>query len=404
MRAIGTAVRTCFSREDLYGVEGLPIFAGTPNRLPPEWEHEGPVVAALTQQLAAITGKTHMVEFAFGVMGTNPHWDTPRNPWDATARRIPGGSSSGAGVSLAEGSALAALGSDTGGSVRAPACMTGQTGLKTSMGRWSTEGIVPLSPTLDTAGVLARSVEDCAVAFAAIDPAIADPENFLELIETMDIGDITLGLIEDPLFWDGCSPGINEAVRGAVSELEAAGATVLSCSLPRAAEAYDMHVGGSVASAELAAFLEQELPDWIEHIDPFVQSRIHDGGAITAKEYLIRRRHIEDLSVAGHLAFVGFNVLAMPTLAGTPPTLDEVADLDGYRRHYMLLIQNLCVVNIMGLCAITMAAGLDAAGMPVGLQLIARNGEDERLLAAALACERVLGTGRQRLGPPPLCR
>ena len=392
------------SVKDLYGVEGLPIFAGTPRRLPPEWEQEGPVVAALTQQLAAVTGKTHTVEFAFGVMGTNPHWGTPRNPWDADSHRIPGGSSSGAGVSLSEGSAFVALGSDTGGSVRAPACMTGQVGLKTSIGRWSTEGIVPLSPTLDTAGVLARSVEDCAIAFAAIDPTVDEPYRFLELIDSLEIGDISIGLVEDALFWEGCSPGINEAVRDAVAELESAGAAIQDCSLPHAADAYELHVGGSVASAELAAFLNAQLPDWVAHIDPFVQSRIHDGGAITAKEYLVRRRQIDDLTLDAHMAFADIDVLAIPTLAGTPPTLDEVAELDGYRRHYMLLIRNLCVVNMMGQCAITLPVGLDAGGMPVGLQLIAPGGEDEQLLATALACEKILGTSRQRLGEPPLCR
>jgi aspartyl-tRNA(Asn)/glutamyl-tRNA(Gln) amidotransferase subunit A len=103
-------------------------------------------------------GKTHMVEFAFGGTGQNSHWGAPYNPWDPDAHRAPGGSSSGAGVSLLEGSALLAFGSDTAGSVRIPACMTGNVGLKVTLGRWSTEGVVPLSPTFDTPGLLARAL------------------------------------------------------------------------------------------------------------------------------------------------------------------------------------------------------------------------------------------------------
>jgi aspartyl-tRNA(Asn)/glutamyl-tRNA(Gln) amidotransferase subunit A len=112
-----------------------------------------------------------MVEFAFGGTGHNSHWGAPYNPWDVAAHRAPGGSSSGAGVSLLEGSALLAFGSDTAGSVRIPACMTGTVGLKVTLGRWPADGVVPLSPTFDTPGLLARSVCDVAYGFAALDPA-----------------------------------------------------------------------------------------------------------------------------------------------------------------------------------------------------------------------------------------
>lgn len=140
------------SVKDLFGVAGLPTFAGTPRRLPPAWEQEGPLVATVRRELGAIVGKTHMVEFAFGGTGANHHWGCPTNPWSAEAPRSPGGSSSGAGVSLAEGSALIAFGSDTAGSVRIPACATGHVGLKVTAGRWSADGLVPLSRVFDTPG------------------------------------------------------------------------------------------------------------------------------------------------------------------------------------------------------------------------------------------------------------
>ena len=163
-RAVAAAADAAFSAEvtvgplqglpvsikDLFAASGYSCFAGSSRRLPSDpWEQDGPLVATLRRQLGVITGKTHMVEFAFGGTGHNSHWGAPYNPWDATAHRAPGGSSSGAGVSLLEGSALLAFGSDTAGSVRIPACMTGTVGLKVTLGRWPADGVVPLSPTFE---------------------------------------------------------------------------------------------------------------------------------------------------------------------------------------------------------------------------------------------------------------
>ena len=148
------------SVKDLYGVDGLPTFAGTPKQLPEKWSRDAWLVAQLRGAGAITVGKTHMVEMAFGAVGINPNWETPWNPWDAETHRIPGGSSSGAGVSLWEGSALIALGSDTGGSIRIPAAFTGTVGQRTTKGRWPTEGVVPLSPTRATAGAPARTFAD----------------------------------------------------------------------------------------------------------------------------------------------------------------------------------------------------------------------------------------------------
>jgi aspartyl-tRNA(Asn)/glutamyl-tRNA(Gln) amidotransferase subunit A len=389
------------SVKDLYGVQGWPTFAGTPKQLPAAWEAEGPVVAALRRQLGVVMGKTHTVELAFGGLGVNPHWGTPRNPWDAKAHRVPGGSSSGAGVSLQEGSAFAALGTDTAGSVRIPASMTGTVGLKTSFGRWSTEGIVPLSQSLDTAGVLARSVADLAYAFAALDPAWGSWDTFWAAVSGLEPADLRIGIAGPPL-WDECSPGVAEAARGAIGELERNGARAKDVLLPEAKEAIAFLQVGSVVSAECDAFLEAELPAWRDRIDPIIKMRIADGGAINARELLLRYRKLASLSRSMRRRFEGCDVIALPTVPVTPPTVEEVANIDAYRRANMASLRNTCLANYMTLCALTIPVGLDKAGLPVGLMLMAPHGHEEKLLAVALAVERALGEPRERLGGPPI--
>ena len=224
------------SIKDLFAVAGFPTHAGSPRRLPAKFEIDGPVVAKLRRQLATVMGKTHMVEFAFGGTGQNAHYGSPRNPWDATAHRSPGGSSSGAGVSLCEGSALLAFGTDTAASVRLPAAMTGNAGLKLTKGRWSTEGIVPLSFTLDTPGILARSMADAAFSFAALDPDLGDGFAFLRGLPT-GVDGIRIG-IADPWFWDGCENGIGDIVRRAIDSLARAGATCDGSSAARGARGF----------------------------------------------------------------------------------------------------------------------------------------------------------------------
>src|SRR5437660_7708577 len=211
------------SIKDLFAAAGYPCFAGSSRRLPADpWEQDGPLVATLRRQLGVIIGKTHMVEFAFGGTGQNSHHGAPYNPWDAAAHRSVGGSSSGAGVSLLEGSALLAFGSDTAGSVRIPASMTGNAGLKITLGRWSTEGVVPLSFTFDTPGLLARSVSDLAYGFAALDPAAIDPFSFVAPAVARDLTGVRIG-VGDPFLWRDCDPGIAEAVKQAVDALALAG-------------------------------------------------------------------------------------------------------------------------------------------------------------------------------------
>jgi aspartyl-tRNA(Asn)/glutamyl-tRNA(Gln) amidotransferase subunit A len=369
----------------------MPTFAGSPKRLPPRFEEAGPVVAAALKQLAIIVGKTHTVEFAFGGLGLNPHHPTPVNPWDLESHRVPGGSSAGAGVSLNEGSALLALGSDTAGSVRIPAAWTGNVALKTTRGRWSTEGLVPLSPSLDTPGLLARTVEDLSIAFTALDPEGAHPAEGPGL---------RFGRC-DALFFEGCSPGVVEALEEALGELVAGGAEVTSIDLPEALEAWALFKRGGPVAVELHHFLHSELPDWLETLDPNVGARISDAAHLTALEYLERLATLRRLAAAAADRLRDLDALVTPTVANTPPRLEEIATPSAYARQNVLALRNTAVVSYLGLSAVTLPAGLDDAGMPVGLQLVGGPYGEPHLLAVAARCEQLLGTARDRLGVPP---
>lgn len=389
------------SIKDLFGLHGSPTFAGSPARLPAQYELEGPVVGALRRLGCVVTGKTHTVEFAFGGLGTNPHWPVPRNPWDANRHRVPGGSSAGAGVSL-HCDAQLALGTDTAGSVRIPASMTGCAGLKTSYGRWPTRGIVPLSPSLDSVGILARTVADLRYAFGLIDGALTDADAGRGMSAKLPaLKELKLGLCEE-FFWRECSPGVAERVREAIEELGRAGARFERLILPETEPANELFLMGHLASCELYEFLCSELPSWLDSLDPAVQARMADAAELPAYEYLRRRRRLRQLRESAQQRLQGAEVVVTPTVAVTPPTLDEVAAPERYRRANLLALRNTSMGNLLGLCAVTLPVGLDQAGMPVGLQILGRHGQDARVLDIAAAIERVLGPARERLGRAPL--
>jgi aspartyl-tRNA(Asn)/glutamyl-tRNA(Gln) amidotransferase subunit A len=367
------------SIKDLYGVAGLPTFAGSPRELPERWRQEGPVVAGLRRQLPLITGKTHTVEFAFGGLGANAHWPVPWNPRDRKVHRAPGGSSSGAGVSLVEGTALLAFGTDTAGSVRIPASFTGTVGLKTTWGRWSIDGIVPLSPSLDTAGILTRSVDDASFAFTALDG---------EAVSAMDgLLGCRVGIARN-FFFDDLAPGIGEAVETALRVLDEAGAKLSEFAPPNCAELHAIYALGGIAAPELYAFLRSELPEWIETLDPRVRRRVEPGKDLAAWEYLDRKAVYAAQGKATAEAMLTFDVLVTPTIPIAPPLMTEVNDDSRYSALNMQALRNTSMVSFLGLCALTLPIGFDATGMPVGLQLIAPPMGEARLLAVAAAFER----------------
>lgn len=390
------------SIKDLYGVSGYPTFAGTPRALPEKWETEGPVVTALRRGLATIPGKTHTVEFAFGGVGTNPHWGTPRNPWDADRHRAPGGSSAGAGVSLHTGTAMIALGSDTAGSVRVPASLTGTVGVKTSMHRWSTAGIVPLSPSLDTTGILARTAADAAIGFAVIDPEIDEhPLAFLARLRDGALADFRVGVCD--WFFEGSTPGISTAIHNVIGELTGKGLSAVSVALPELEESHAIFQRGGLAAPEFAAFINGEMADFKATLDPNVAARFDRMEAIAAIDYLARRQRLEELALAVDARLAEVDVVLAPTTAIPPPDIETVAAREDYFKANMALLRNTAPANLLKLCAVSVPLTLDDRKLPVGLQVIAPFGEDERALSVACAFEDAIGTAHDRYGAPPLC-
>lgn len=383
------------SAKDLFGVPNMPVFAGTDTSLPAAWQAAGPVVQAVTGQLGLISGKTHTVEFAYGGMGTNAHWGAPVNPWSAgDAPRAPGGSSSGAGVSLAQGSCLVALGTDTAGSVRVPAALTGQCALQTTRGRWSRAGIVPLSPSLDSPGLLCRTVEDLAYAFGAIDPARPG------VVQAHALSGLRIGVVQN-IVWDGADASIAETTQAALATLARKGVVMTDITLPHLDSALEIFGQGGLAAAELRAFMEMTFPERIARLDPMVRARVEMADQLSAVEYLRRAAVLSGVARAAATVFDTVDVLVTPTVPISAPLLTDLTDPDAYRRANMLTLRNTAFVNLFGWCALSLPTGLDHNGIPVGLQMIAPPRQEEALLAMAMGVENALGRGPELLGPAP---
>ncbi len=389
------------SIKDLIGVSGYPTFAGCPRELPEVWQAEGPVVRAIHNQLGVISGKAHTVQFAFGGMGANRHWGAPRNPWDAVDHRSPAGSSSGAGVSLHEGSALLAIGTDTAGSVRMPASVTGCAGIRPTPGRWSTDGIVPLVSSLDTPGPITRSAADLAYGFAAIDPVLAgDVASFLDMLDDVDVSDFRIGVCD--WYFRDCDPGVAERVHEALAELEKAGARVSAATIPHLDDVSALNDLGGLHIGEFSSFINNEMRDFKDDLDPAVAIRLAAAENYTAAEHLRRVRDVERMAAAADAGFGPFDVIVGPTIPVTPPKMSDIETPETHLAANTRFVQNTVTASLLHQCAATVPVGLDSEEMPVGMQIVGRPGSDETALAVALACERVLGWPRERLGRSPM--
>lgn len=374
------------SVKDLFDVEGEITTAGSAVlRDAAPATSNAPVIDRLIAAGAVIVGRTNMSEFAFSGLGLNPHWGTPCNAWDRSERRIPGGSSSGAAVSVTDGMAAVAIGSDTGGSVRIPSALCGLTGFKPTQRRVPTAGTVPLSTSLDSIGPLASSVRCCAITDAVL--ASEEPQ----VPPARDLVGARLAVPQSVVL-DGMDGAVTAAFERALSALSAAGAHITRLAVPEFAQFAALNARGSLAAAEAWAWHRALLAEREAEYDPRVSSRIRGGERMNAADYIdlvaARRRWIATVETRVE----SFDALVIPTVPIVAPRIDELEASDAaYFAANSLILRNPTLINFLDGCALSLPCHREGEA-PVGLMLAGLGGRDREVLALGQGVERLLST------------
>ena len=371
------------SIKDLFGVAGEPTMSGSPSyaNAPPERE-DAVILRRLRQAGVVVIGKTNMTELAFSGIGINRHFGTPGNAADRA--RIPGGSSSGAAVSCADGMCEIAIGSDTGGSVRVPAALNGLVGFKPTKARVPLGGAMPLSWSLDSIGPLTRSVRDAAAADAVMAGEAARP------LTPRPLRGMRLGVPRGRLL-DGLDAAVAAAFEAALAALGAAGATLIDCNLePHLERIDDFHAEGTIAAVEAAAAHAGVLAAEPQTIDPFVVRRIAANSRVSGARFA---RMLEERRIAVALAreaLTLFDAVIMPTTPVVAPLRAPLMDdFDMFIKTNTLVLRNCAPFNILDCCGISLPLA-GAGPLPVGLQLVGAQGSDHVLLDVAAGVEALV--------------
>jgi aspartyl-tRNA(Asn)/glutamyl-tRNA(Gln) amidotransferase subunit A len=339
----------------------------------PPAKADAPVVARLRAAGAVIVGSTNMSEFAFSGVGFNPHYGTPGNPADRT--RVPGGSSAGAAVSVADRMAVAALGTDTGGSVRIPAAVCGLTGFKPTARRVPIDGVIPLSTSLDSIGPLANSVECCAIVDAVF---AAEP---IAVPEAAPLAGLRFG-IPKHFVMDELDATVAKAFDRACKALSAKGVKIESFDLPQLNELPAINAKGGFAASEAYAWHQKLLARRGKDYDPIIYPRILRGKEMSAADYIDLLAARAGLQKRVSAVTSNYDAVIMPTCAIVAPTLDEVSTPEGFTTKNLLLLRNTTVGNFLDRCGISLPC--HAAGeLPVGFMLMGEAMADQRVLAMA---------------------
>lgn len=371
------------SIKDLFDVAGEATTAGSQVlRHAAPAPHDAVIVQRLRAAGAILIGKTNMTEFAFSGIGINPHYGTPGNAHDTT--RIPGGSSSGAGVAVARGMCEIAIGSDTGGSVRIPAALNGVTGFKPTQARVPRTGAFPLSYSLDTIGPLAHSVVDCAMADAVLAQQSWQPLR-PRLLHSLRVG------IPQGLLLSHVAPQVMNAFEHGLQRLRAAQVHVQDVHWEQLLTApFRLQEQGTLVAAEAAQIHEGLLASsQSEALDPLVLSRIQRGATIGASHYVGLQQARAQLQVQLDMAMADFDILALPTVPLVAPTIDSLADPAQFHATNMLLLRNPSVFNFYDLPALSLPLPVATGSLPVGLMLVGARGADRTLLAIGAAVEKL---------------
>jgi len=368
------------SLKDLFDVAGDVTRAGS-KILSKQAKEDAPAVARLRAAGAIFVGRTNMVEFAFGGVGLNPHYGTPKNPWDRNAGRVPGGSTSGGAVAQADGMCVMALGSDTRGSIRGPSALCGVTGWKPTARRVPREGAFPLSFTLDSIGPLANSVACC----AAYDAILSGESYPLAALEAKGLR----LLVPRSSVLAGLDATVAKTFDAALARFSTLGARVEEVAVPAFDRQADYFKGGGYAGAE-AYYIHRPYLDRLEEYDPRVGKRILLGKDFSASDYIALgdlraafMREIEALAAP-------YDAIVMPTVACAAPTIAQTeASMDDYVRWNMHILRNPGLINFLDGCAASVPCHEPGAA-PVGLMVCGTAGTDRHTLAVAAALERAL--------------
>jgi aspartyl-tRNA(Asn)/glutamyl-tRNA(Gln) amidotransferase subunit A len=384
-RAAGPLDGVPIAWKDLVDMAGERTTAGSAlyAESPPK-EKDSPIVANLAAAGMVALGKTNLSEFAFSAMGLNQHFGTPRNPRDPTIPRVAGGSSSGAAVAVAGGLSPCAIGSDTGGSIRAPSSFCGIVGFKTSEGRIDKQGVFPLSRTLDTIGPMAHTVEDCVL----IDMALRGQST--TSVRPLNLGGVEF-VVPDRTGIDDVQPEVAANLEKSVKQLAGAGAKVTSRPIPEigAMRALSAQYGSLVAIeayAEHRAIFESADA---QRMDRRVVKRSL-GGRVSAQDHAKLLRGRETL-IAALVDELKGALLVLPATPMTAPAIDALErDDEHFRVTNLRAIHYTFLGNLFRMCGLALPSGTDAAGLPTGVQFLARGGEDEHLLSVGLSIESAL--------------
>lgn len=372
------------SIKDLFDVAGEITRAGSKIRQDaPPAATDATIVRRLKGAGAVIVGRTNMTEFAYSGIGINPHYGTPASPWDRENRRIPGGSSSGAGVSVADGMAIAGIGTDTGGSVRIPSAMNGLTGFKPTARRVPQDGCFPLSFSLDSIGPLAASVDCCNV----IDAVMAGETP--AVLPDVPLRGLRFG-VATTLVQDGVDAAVSSAFEQALKALADAGAQIVDVTFDILADIPQLSTAGGFAAAEAFALHRAELEDRPQDFDPRVASRVMNGAKISGADYVDLLKARARLCAEANSITLPFDAVLMPTCPRIAPRIADLETDDAaFGDANLAMLRNPALFNFLDRCATSVPIHMPGDA-PVGLMVVGETMGDRWNLTVAKAIESAL--------------
>jgi len=371
------------SVKDLFDIRGQVTRAGSralEDSAPAD--ADAPVVARLRRAGFVVIGRTNMTEFAYSGIGINPHYGTPRSAWRRSVGHVPGGSSSGAAVSVADGMAHGGLGTDTGGSCRIPAAYNGIVGFKPTQRRVPLKGGVPLSFTLDSFGPLARTAQCCAVldAVLATEPVVPLQPRSIRGMRLAVPTTVALDELEDE---------VARTFERALEVLSRQGALIERIAVPEFLDVGVMNAKGGFAAAESYAWHRYLIVRRGDVYDPRVSARILRGESISAADYIDLLEARKSLIARATVRLAPYDALVLPTTANTPPRIADLADDKAFTKANLLSLRNCTLINMIDGCAISLPCHREGE-VPVGLMLAACGGADRRIFELAAAMEGVI--------------